>query len=137
MVKTNCGCQSSMNPGDIANEAMNNTSAKMVVYINSATVGRGDDDLGTTLMGAYLDTLADFATEISHIILVNSAVKLACRDSTVSDQLQNLSSTGIKVLSCGTCINFFELKDRLAVGKISNMFEIIETLKNGGRTLHP
>ena len=137
MGTTNSGCQSDAVPADVGSTTTANPSAKMVVYINSATLGRGDDDLGTTLMEAYLDTLANFAAEISHIILVNSGVKLACRDSTVIDQLRNLANTGISVLSCGTCINFFELKDKLVVGDISNMFEIIETLKNGGRTLNP
>ena len=114
-----------------------NLSAKMVIYINSATLGRGDDDLGTTLMGVYLDTLANFAAEISHIILVNSGVKLACRDSTVTEQLRNLAGTGISVLSCGTCLNYFELADDLAVGSVSNMFEIIEAMKDCGKTISP
>lgn len=117
--------------------ATTNLSKKMVVYINSATLGRGDDDLGTTLMGVYLDTLANFAAEISHVILINSGVKLACRDSTVTEQLLNLADTGIKVLSCGTCLNYFELADDLAVGSVSNMFEIIETMKDCGKTISP
>ena len=137
MGANNCGCRSEKTPENIDNSSIADTSAKMVVYLNSATLGRGDDDLGATLMGAYLDTLANFAAEISHIILVNSGVKLACRDSNVTDQLGNLANTGIKVLSCGTCINFFDLKDKLVVGDISNMFEIIETIKNGGRTISP
>ena len=117
--------------------ATTNLSAKMVVYINSATLGIGDDDLGTTLMGVYLDTLANFAADISHLILINSGVKLACRDSTVTEQLRNLADTGIKVLSCGTCLNYFELADDLAVGSVSNMFEIIETMKDCGKTISP
>ena len=114
-----------------------NLSAKIAVYINSATLGRGDDDLGTTLMRVYLDTLANYADEISHVILINSGVILACRDSTVTEQLRNLADTWIQVLSGGTCLNYFELADDLAVGSVSNMFEIIETMKDCGKTISP
>jgi selenium metabolism protein YedF len=117
--------------------ATTNLSKKMVVYINSATLGIGNDDLGTTLMGVYLDTLANFAADISHLILVNSGVKLACRNSAVTEQLLNLANTGISVLSCGTCLNYFKLADDLAVGSVSNMFEIIETMKDCGKTISP
>jgi selenium metabolism protein YedF len=132
MATTNCECQSDAN-----NSKTTNLSAKIVVYINSATLGRGDNDLGATLMGVYLDTLANFAADISHVILINSGVKLACRNSAVTEQLLNLANTGISVLSCGTCLNHFKLADDLAVGSVSNMFEIIETMKDCGKTISP
>ncbi len=100
-------------------------------------MGSGDDTLGEKLMGVYLDTLSNFANEVSHIILVNSGVKLACQGSGSIEQLQNLSGTGIKILSCGTCLDFFEIKDRLEAGSVSNMFDIIEAMKNSRMTLSP
>ena len=132
MATSNSGCQA-----DAGNSKTTDLSAKMVVYINSATLGIGDDDLGATLMEVYLDTLANFAADISHLILVNSGVKLACRDSTTTEQLLNLANTGISVLSCGTCLNYFGLAEDLAVGSVSNMFEIIETMKDCGKTISP
>jgi selenium metabolism protein YedF len=100
-------------------------------------MGTGDDTLGEKLMGVYLDTLSNFANEVSHIILVNSGVKLACHGSDSIEQLKNLSGIGIKILSCGTCLDFFELKDRLETGSVSNMFEIIETMKNSSKVFSP
>lgn len=137
MGNSNCGCQSQ--PTTESNTAGSSGSAgkQIAVYINSATMGRGDDTLGASLMGVYLDTLSNFAGEISHLILVNSGVKLACQGSAVIEQLQNLASTGISILSCGTCLNFFELQDRLEAGTVSNMFDIIETLKDSSKVLSP
>jgi selenium metabolism protein YedF len=109
----------------------------MVVYINSAIMGRGDDQLGANLMSVYLDTLGNFAPDISHVILVNSGVKLACKGSASLEPLENLAGTGIKILSCGTCINYFKLQDELAVGAISNMVEILETQKSCCKILTP
>ncbi|MCK4837502.1 MAG: sulfurtransferase-like selenium metabolism protein YedF [Desulfobulbaceae bacterium] len=129
MENSNYGSQ-----GQTKSEAKN---GGLVIYINSDVMGRGDDQLGANLMGVYLDTLANFATDISHVILVNSGVKLACKDSASLEQLENLAGIGIKILSCGTCINYFELKEKLAVGAISNMVEIIETMKGSNKVLNP
>ena len=136
MGTTNCGCQSDAVPADVDSNTTTNPSAKMVVYINSATLGIGDDDLGTTLMGVYLDTLANFAAEISHVILINSGVKLACRDSTGTEPLLNLANTGIKVLSCGTCLNYFDLLDKKQVGETTNMLDIVTAMQLADKVIN-
>ena len=132
MDNSNCGGKSQSTP-----ESTGASGNQIAVYINSDTMGKGDDTLGANLMGVYLDTLSNFANEISHIILVNSGVKLACKGSTVIEQLQNLAGTGVDILSCGTCLNFFEIKDQLEAGSVSNMFDIIEAMKNSGKVLSP
>lgn len=109
----------------------------LAVYIGSEFMGKGDDELGAILMGAYFETLSHFAREISHVILVNSAVKLAVKGSAVLDHLQELEKTGIEVLACGTCLNFFDLKEKLRVGTVSNMFTILDILAKSSKTLSP
>lgn len=133
MDNSNCGCQGQQP----ASESTRSGGKQLTVYINSAILGKGDDTLGANLMGVYLDTLSNFASDISHVILVNSGVKLACQGSAVLEQLQNLAGMGISILSCGTCLNFFELKDQLEAGSVSNMFDIIEAMKNSGKVLSP
>ncbi len=108
-----------------------------VILISSEVLGRGDDVLGKTLMAAYLDTLSQFAKEISHVILMNSGVKLAAEGSLVLDQLRGLEKVGAQVLSCGTCLNHYGLRERLQVGGVSNMLSILETLFSAGRVLSP
>ena len=136
MGNSNCGCQgqTTTSSEQTKQDAKN---GGLVIYINSAVMGRGDDKLGANLMGVYLDTLANFATDISHVILVNSGVKLACKGSGSLEQLENLAGTGIKILSCGTCLNYFELKEELSVGTVSNMVEIIEAKQNCAKIMIP
>lgn len=108
-----------------------------VVYLNSTTMGRGDDTLGEKLLGVFLDTLGNFAPQVSHLVLINGGVKLACAGSPVLEQLQNLASTGVTILSCTTCLNHFAIKDRLQAGKLSNMMEIVEVMNGAARIITP
>jgi selenium metabolism protein YedF len=109
----------------------------IAVYVSSETMGRGDEELGSALMAAFLDTLSQFKGEISHAIFVNAGAKLAVEGSPVLEQLRLLEQTGVEVLVCGTCLNHFGIKDRLAVGSVSNMYAIIETLSKAGKIIRP
>lgn len=108
----------------------------LVVYVSSETLGRGDEGLGAVLMRAYLDTLAQFAKEISHVIFINSGVKLAVEGSPVLEQIQALERMGAQVLCCGTCLNHFKLAQKLQVGSVSNMLAILEVLSKAQRVMN-
>ncbi|HUU01558.1 MAG TPA: sulfurtransferase-like selenium metabolism protein YedF [Myxococcota bacterium] len=101
---------------------------KTVVFVSSEGMGRGDDELGSVLMAAFLDTLSQFKGKISHAIFVNGGAKLAVEGSPVLPQIRQLEQVGVEILVCGTCLNYFGIKDRLAAGNISNMYAIVETL---------
>ncbi len=107
------------------------------VYLSSETMGRGDEELGATLMAAFLDTLSQFKATISHVLFVNAAAKLAVEGSPVLPQLQQLEQIGVELLICGTCLNYFDIKDQLAVGGVSNMVAIVETLSRADRVISP
>ena len=109
----------------------------IAVYITASTMGRGDEELGAILMTAYIDTLSHFAGAISHLILINSGVKLAVEGSPVLAHLQDLARSGIEVLACGTCLKHFGLADKLQVGSISNMYAILDVLSRAGKVLSP
>ncbi len=121
------------------NSTNNNSlqSTSLTVYINSELMGKGDDELGKVLMGAYMETLTNFAGQITHIMLVNSGVKLACEGSAVLDLMKELEGMDIEILSCGTCLNFFDIKDSLSVGVVSNMFTIVDVLSRSDKILSP
>jgi selenium metabolism protein YedF len=114
-----------------------NGAKNMVVHISSEGMGRGDEELGATLMTAFLDTLSQFKGELSHAIFVNAGAKLAVEGSPVLEQVRQLEQVGAQVLVCGTCLNHFGIKDKLAVGRVSNMYAIIETLSKAGRIIRP
>ena len=129
--KTNC-C-----PDNAQKETRGSNSHGTVIYLNSTVMGRGDDTLGAKLLGVFLDTLSHFAPRVSHLLLVNGGVRLACVGSPVLEQLQGLTSTHIEILSCATCLNHFGLADQLEVGKVSNMMEIIEVQTRAQRLITP
>jgi len=110
---------------------------KVVVYINSQLLGDGDEALGSFLMKAFLKTLLDLETQPSRLILVNSGVQLASEDSKVLETLQLLSKKGVEIVSCGTCIDFYELKGKVRVGVISNMYDIIQSMLGADRVIRP
>jgi len=115
------------------------TSANMnmVVYVSSEGMGSGDSGLGSKLMVGFLDTLSQFKDELSHVIFINAGAKLVVEGSSVLEHVRQLEQLGVEVLTCGTCLSHFGIKDKLAVGRVSNMYEIIETLSLAGRILRP
>ena len=121
-----------------SSEAKTNDKAKgTVIYLNCTAMGHGDEDLGEKLLGVFLDTLGHYTPRISHLIAVNSGVKLTCEGSPVLEQLKGLESTGVQILSCGTCLNHFGLMDKIQAGKVSNMMEICEILTRAPRVITP
>lgn len=112
-------------------------SRNLVVYIASEGMGSGDEALGRILMAAFLDTLAQWKDDLSHVIFVNGGAKLAARGSPVLDQIRQLEQVGATVLVCGTCLRHFGIEKQLAVGSVSNMFAILDVLTRAGRIIRP
>jgi selenium metabolism protein YedF len=110
---------------------------KVVVYINSHLLGIGDEALGSFLMKAFLKTLLDLEKKPDRLILINSGVQLASEDSKVLETLKTLSEKGVEIVSCGTCIDFYGLKDKMRVGAISNMYDIAQSLFEADRLIRP
>jgi selenium metabolism protein YedF len=110
---------------------------KVVVYINSHLLGGGDEALGSFLMKAFLKTLLDLETQLSRLILVNSGVQLASEDSKLLETLQMLSEKGVEVVCCGTCIDFYGLEEKMRVGVITNMYDIIQSMLEADRVIRP
>ena len=110
---------------------------KIVVYINSNLLGGGDEDLGSFLMKAFLKTLLDLETKPYRLILVNSGVQLASEGSKVLEIMEALSEKWVEIFSCGTCIDFYELKGKMRVGAITNMYDIIQSMLEADRLIRP
>jgi len=60
------------------------------------------------------------------VILYNEGVKLACLGSDYLQDLRTMETQGVEIISCCVCLDFFSLKDKLAVGTTANMYEIVE-----------
>ena len=110
---------------------------KVVIYINSDLLGNGDEALGSFLMKAFLKTLLDLAKKPDRLILINSGVRLAAEGSKVLENLIALSETGVEIVACGTCLDFYKLKGGLKVGVVSNMFDILQSMVEADRLIKP
>ncbi len=100
------------------------------VIINSERFGAGSNELGQQLMGSFLRKLWALENKPAAIVFYNSAVKLLAKDSNVLDALDGLSQAGVDLIACGTCVSHLNLKDKMAVGRVSDMTEIAATLLN-------
>jgi selenium metabolism protein YedF len=99
-----------------------------VFIIKSASLGRGDDDLGQILMAGFLRHLAESRTKPAAMIFLNSGVHLVSEGSSFLAHLKKLEEEGVEILACTTCLEYFELMDRLRVGRPTAMAKTIESM---------
>jgi len=123
-----CAC------GEDASRAM---AGPTIFVIASSAMGQGSDELGALLMKAFIHTTLDLEHRPDMMILYNTGVKLAASGSGAADDLKALEEKGVKVLVCGTCVNFFELSGKLGAGTVSNMYDIAGALSTAGRIVRP
>ncbi len=111
-------------------------STETVIMITAASIGRGDDELGQVLMKNYLYTLCQGDLVPGGIVFLNAGVLLTTEGSAVLDSLRDLEQKGTELLSCGLCLDFYSLKNKLAVGQISNMYTIAEHLDKAAKVIN-
>jgi len=107
----------------------------MVVVIGSDTMGEGDRTLGEILIKGYVYTLSEMDKLPKAVLMLNSGVKLATEGSEVVEDLRKLEANGVDILSCGTCLDYYNVKDQLIVGGITNMYTIVEYMNYARNTV--
>jgi selenium metabolism protein YedF len=111
-------------------------SGPLVLVVPADTMGRDNAELGSVLIRGFFHTLGEVEPLPEAIILFNTGVRLACEGSSVLDDLCALEAEGIEILACGTCLNYFELTEKLSVGQVSNMYDIAETMLRAGKVVN-
>jgi selenium metabolism protein YedF len=104
----------------------------LVLFVPSDCFGRGPAELGERLMGALFHALVEVSPKPDKIIFMNAGVKLVVEGSRALEDIRALGAQGIEVLACGTCLSYFELTEKLAVGRVSNMYDIATALLGAG-----
>ncbi len=104
--------------------------SKSTIAIGSDKMGSGDEALGKILIKSFIYTVKETEPYPESIVFYNSGVYLTCEGSPVLDDLKALSESGVDIQSCGTCLDYYNIKDKLNVGGISNMYSIYEKMKN-------
>jgi len=108
-----------------------------LIAIQKNRMGTGDDDLGQLLIKGFINTLPEIDLKPRTMVFLNSGILLTLKDSPVLDALKKLEQAGIKILVCGTCLDFFQRKNDLAVGVVSNMYDILDALSKAEKVIYP
>ena len=105
------------------------------IFISSNKMGNGNNELGEILMKGFVYTLTESKPYPKSILLVNSAVKLSTENYDTVQNLKILEESGVEILSCGTCLDYYGLKESIKVGSITNMYTIVDIMKNSSQTI--
>lgn len=117
------------------NTCATNPFKDTVILFSKDRLGDGSEELGKILVKGFIYSLTESTPFPSTLLFLNGGVRLTVKDSPVLDDLKKLESEGVEILSCGTCLDFFKLKDALAVGGVTNMYTIVEKMKNATNTI--
>jgi selenium metabolism protein YedF len=98
------------------------------ILIQSGVLGRGDDELGMLLMANFLRLLVESQDKPSALVFWNTGVRLVCEGSWALAHLKKLEGQGVEILACTTCLEYFDLVDKLKVGKPTTMLKSISSM---------
>lgn len=98
------------------------------VFVGRDIIGAGDRELGRNLMRMYFYTLAQGESLPAAVLFMNDGVKLPVLDEQIREHLQTLGGRGVRILVCGTCLSFYGLAEKLTVGTVSNMYDMVEEM---------
>ena len=119
------------------NCTMDSRRKGMLVVLSGNTMGTGDAKLGTSLMKAFVFALTKQDQLPDTILCYNTGAFLTCEDADTLEDLKLLESEGVTILTCGTCLDFYGLKEKLAVGSVTNMYDIVERMENAAQIIKP
>ena len=108
-----------------------------VVVIASDQMGEGSPELGKTLMKGFLYALGQQDTLPRTILFYNGGAALSCEGSPALEDLKSLEAQGVEILTCGTCLNFYGLSEKLRVGEVTNMYSIVEKMTQADCVVKP
>ena len=109
----------------------------MLVVLSGNVMGTGDPRLGTSLMKAFVFALTKQDQLPDTILCYNTGAYLTCEGADTLEDLKLLESEGVTILTCGTCLDFYGLKEKLAVGGVTNMYDIVERMETAAQIIKP
>lgn len=136
VIKVQCG---EIVENEVVEEVVttNEKEEKIVVVLSSDKMGEGDDELGKVLIKGFIYAITQLDKLPKAVLLYNGGVKLSSEGSDSIEDLKVLEEQGVEILSCGTCLNFYNLQDKLQVGKVTNMYSIVEELAGATNVIRP
>lgn len=108
-----------------------------VVVVSSDRMGSGNDELGKVLIKGFIFAVTQLDTLPKTMLFYNGGATLTTEDSDSLEDLKSLEAQGVEIMTCGTCLDYYGLKDKLEVGTVTNMYSIVETMAKAGRIVRP
>lgn len=108
-----------------------------VVAVDTDVMGRGSEELGRVLMKGFLFALSQLENLPKTVLFYNGGAKLTAEGSDSLEDLRNMAERGVEILTCGTCLNYYGLTEKLAVGGVTNMYTIVEKLTAAAKVVKP
>ncbi len=109
----------------------------LVVAVDSATMGEGNDELGKVLMKGFIYALSQLEELPKTILFYNGGATITTEGSDSLEDLKSMEAQGVAIKTCGTCLNYYGLSDKLQVGEVTNMYDIVETLASASKVIKP
>jgi len=135
-------CRIAVTKGDAAADvqrksmaAPTKTGNSTLYLVGSDEFGRGSAELGRALMKTFFYALSESGADNNYLIFVNAGVKLVCEGSALLESVRKLAGAGWDVKACGTCLDFYDLKEQLLLGEITNMYTIVELMEQAGKVV--
>jgi len=107
-----------------------------IIVFGKDRLGEGSDDLGFVLAGSLLNTLKEMDKLPTKIVFINSGINLVLKGSPTLLPLKELEKAGVELIVCGTCLDYFNKIEKLAIGRISDMYEILESMTKAGKVIN-
>lgn len=105
------------------------------IFVNKEIIGAGDDELGKSLMKMFIYTISEGDDLPKSILFMNGGVKVPTLNEQAIEHLKVLEDKGVELLVCGACLNFYGIEEKLQVGKISNMYDITNAMKDASKVI--
>lgn len=109
----------------------------MVVVLSANVMGTGDEKLGKALMKAFVFALTKQDQLPETILCYNTGAYLTCEGADTLEDMKSMEAEGVQILTCGTCLDFYGMKEKLAVGSVTNMYDIVENMEKARSIIRP
>ncbi|OUO31288.1 sulfurtransferase-like selenium metabolism protein YedF [Lachnoclostridium sp. An298] len=113
------------------------TCVGTVVAVGSDRMGEGSEELGHILIKSFIFALTQLDDLPDKILFYNGGAKLTVEGSESLEDLRTLEEQGVEIMTCGTCLDYYRIKDKLAIGGVTNMYSIVETLQSAMSVIRP
>lgn len=109
----------------------------MIVVVSSDRMGSGNDALGKVLIKGFIYAVTQLDVLPKKILFYNGGATLTVEGSDSLEDLKSLEAQGVEILTCGTCLDYYQVKDKLAVGSVTNMYAIVEAMAEADKIIRP